>query len=84
MSDQKQNQNQFTLTDLDKEYLKSNFVQLSKCNETHDQVDKELANQSKDSALTAQRVGMLCWLTAAETTAIISAIVAAIVKAITE
>lgn len=77
-------QNKLTLTELDKEYLKTNFVQLSKCNETHDQIDKELANQSKDSALTAQRVGMLCWLTAAETTAIISAVVAAIVKAITQ
>lgn len=77
-------QNKLTLTELDKEYLRTNFVQLSKCNETHDQIDKELANQSKDSALTAQRVGMLCWLTAAETTAIISAVVAAIVKAITQ
>ena len=77
-------QNKLTLTELDKEYLKTNFVQLSKCNETHDQIDKELANQSKDSALTAQRVGMLCWLTAAETTAIISAVVVAIVKAITQ
>lgn len=77
-------QNKLTLTELDKEYLRANFVQLSKCSETHDQIDKELANQSKDSALTAQRVGMLCWLTAAETTAIISAVVAAIVKAITK
>jgi hypothetical protein len=72
-----------TLTDLDKEYLRANFVQLSKCNETHDKIDKELANQSKDSALTAQRVGMLCWLTAAETTAIIGAVIAAIFKSIT-
>lgn len=77
-------QNRLTLTELDMEYLRANFVQLSKCAETHDQLDKELANQSKDSALTAQRVGMLCWLTAAETTAIISAIVAAIIKAITQ
>ena len=77
-------QNKLTLTELDKEYLRANFVQLSKCNETHDQIDKELANQNKDYALTAQRVGMLCWLTAAETTAIISAVVAAIVKAITK
>jgi hypothetical protein len=76
-------QNHLTLTELDKEYLKANFVQCSKCIETHDQIDKELANQSKDSALTAQRVGMLCWLTAAETTAIITAVVAAIVRAIT-
>lgn len=76
-------QNQLTLTDLDKEYLRANFVQLSKCNETHDKIDKELANQSKDSALTAQRVGMLCWLTAAETTAIIGAVIAAIFKSIT-
>lgn len=76
-------QNQLTLTDLDKEYLRANFVQLSKCNETHDKIDKELANQSKDSALTAQRVGMLCWLTAAETTAIIGAVIAAIFRAIT-
>lgn len=76
-------QNQLTLTELDKEYLRANFVQLSKCNETHDKIDKELANQSKDSALTAQRVGMLCWLTAAETTAIIGAVIAAIFKSIT-
>ena len=76
-------QNQLTLTDLDKEYLRANFVQLSKCNETHDKIDKELANQSKDSALTAQRVGMLCWLTAAETTAIIGAVIATIFKSIT-
>jgi hypothetical protein len=77
-------QKQLTLTEADKEYLNANFVRCTKCNETHDKIDKELAAQSKDSALTAQRVGMLCWLTAAETTAIISAVVAAIVRAITE
>lgn len=76
-------QRQITLTEADKEYLKTHFVQITKCNETHDQIDKELAEQSKDSALTAQRVGMLCWLTAAETTALISAVIAAIFKAIT-
>lgn len=76
-------QNQLTLTDLDKEYLRANFVQLSKCNETHDKLDKEFADQRQNSALTAQRVGMLCWLTAAETTAIIGAVIAAIFKVIT-
>lgn len=76
-------QNQLTLTDTDKEYLKANFVQLSKCNETHDKIDRALADQRQDSALTAQRVGMLCWLTAAETTALIGAVIAAIFKVIT-
>jgi hypothetical protein len=76
-------QTQITLTEADKDYLATHFVQITTCNETHDRVDKELADQSKDSALTAQRVGMLCWLTAAETTALITAVVAAIFKAIT-
>ena len=75
-------QHQLTLTDADKEYLKATFVQQTKCTETHDRIDKELATQNKESALTAQRVGMHCWLTAAETTAVISAVVAAIIKAI--
>lgn len=77
-------QRQITLTDADKEYLKTHFVQITKCDDTHDRIDKELSKQRTDTALTAQRVGMLCWLTAAETTAIISAIVAAIFKIITQ
>lgn len=75
-------QDQMTLTAADKEYLYATFVQQNNCIDRHEALDNIISGIKTNEALTAQRVGLLCWLTGAEVTAIIGALVTAFFKLI--